>query len=165
MGKEIKNLSTKPWDEASNSSQLWDKLFQISPHKKTSTLQFHIFCCLEIHSSDHLILGCLRVFFFTFNTNEYDFIYDPITAPMGTVVPEAVHVSGERKHKFRSKLPTIRTMVLCLSFSCNNMAHVYSVDFKSVAQKTGTQSGPFMPLIYKANQPELIRDYWWQGLG
>lgn len=39
------------------------------------------------------------------------------------------------------------------------MAHVYSGDFKSVAQKTETQSGPFMPLIYKANQPELIRDY------
>lgn len=50
-------------------------------------------------------------------------------------------------------------MVISFAFSWNKMAHVYSGDFKSVAKKTETQSGPFMPLMYKANQPELIRDY------
>lgn len=48
------------------------------------------------------------------------------------------------------------------------MAHVYSGDFKSVAKKAETWSGPFMPLMYKANQSELIRDTddrGWANLG
>lgn len=73
--------------------------------------------------------------------------------------PEADYVSDERQHKFSSTLTTMYTMVLCFSFSCNKMAHVYSGDFKSVAKETETQSGPFMPLMYKANHSEFIRDY------
>lgn len=64
-------------------------------------------------------------FVLIFNTNEYNCIYDPITALMKTVVPEVAHVFGERRHKFRSKLPTIHTVVLCLSFSCNDGSCVF----------------------------------------
>lgn len=73
--------------------------------------------------------------------------------------PEAVYVSNEMQHKFRSTLSTMCTMVVGFAFSWNKMARMYSGDFKHVAKKTETQSGPFMPLMYKANHPELIRDY------
>lgn len=41
----------------------------------------------------------------------------------------------ERQSKHRSTLSAICTLGLCFSFCSNNMAHVYSRDFKSATQK------------------------------
>ena len=124
-----------------------------------STLQLHVFCCLATHSVQFLLsyTGMSEEFVPFFNINEYHYGSDPLTSPMGTLQRRSVSLMKGNVNS-EAHCPPYAQWSSAFHSPITKWL-VYSGDFKSVAKKTEMQSGPFMPLMYKANQPELIRDY------